>query len=169
MPDRIYKPSTKQIQNARWDKIKNTYTWQPDIDYRLNPKQYKVGKGEQGVLICQPYKGEIGPYWRFKNPEIAQASSEKIMQLFLDYLKQEDFVGADMARKYLQMGYTRARRYANHKTGRKYDAQDGQELPLDSADNTKAESAKIFFAKWKEAEANQKYTAMKLAWKSDIG
>ncbi|MFF5380932.1 DUF4385 family protein [Pedobacter suwonensis] len=26
-----------------------------------------------------------------------------------------------MARKYLQMGYTRARRYANYKGGKKYD------------------------------------------------
>ncbi len=25
-----------------------------------------------------------------------------------------------MARKFLQMGYTRARRYANHKSGKKY-------------------------------------------------
>ena len=30
-------------------------------------------------------------------------------------------MGADMARKFLQMGYTRARRYANHRGGRKYD------------------------------------------------
>ena len=40
--------------------------------------------------------------------------------MFLDYLEQDDFVGADMARKFLQMGYTRSRRYANHKSGRKY-------------------------------------------------
>ena len=27
--------------------------------------------------------------------------------MFLDYLKQEDFVGADMAKKYLHMGFTK--------------------------------------------------------------
>jgi len=32
-----------------------------------------------------------------------------------------DFVGADMARKFLQMGYSRSRRDANYKGGRKYD------------------------------------------------
>ena len=34
------------------------YHWKPDIDYRENPHLYKVGRGQQGVLICQPYKSE---------------------------------------------------------------------------------------------------------------
>ena len=33
---------------------------------------------------------------------------------------QSDFIGANMCRKFLEMGFTRARRYANHKSGRKY-------------------------------------------------
>jgi hypothetical protein len=89
------------------------YPWKPDIDYRVHPELYKVGKGEQGVLICEPYKTEIGQYWRFRNTEVATESSEKITALFNQYLTDGDFVGADMARKYLQMGFTRARRYAN--------------------------------------------------------
>ena len=44
--------------------------------------------------------------------------------MFLAYLRQGDFVGADMARKFLQMGFTRARRYTNYKGGRKYDPDD---------------------------------------------
>ena len=40
------------------------------------------------------------------------------------YKKKGDFVGMDMARKFLQMGYTRSRRYANHKSGRKYSSED---------------------------------------------
>jgi hypothetical protein len=78
--------------------------------------------GEQGVLICEPYKSEIGPNWRFKTKEIAKISADKIYDQFLHYLKIGEFVGADIARKYLQMGYTRARRYANYKGGKKYDA-----------------------------------------------
>ena len=35
------------------------YHWKPDIDYRENPHLYKVGRGQQGVLICQPYKSEL--------------------------------------------------------------------------------------------------------------
>ena len=50
---------------------KTDYPWKAGIDYRAEPERYRVGKGEQGVLICEPYKGELVPLWRFKTPEIA--------------------------------------------------------------------------------------------------
>jgi len=90
-----------------------------EIDFRKNPERYQIGRGEQRVLFVEPYKSEIVSYWRFKTPEIAKESAEKIYELFLEYKKQNDFVGMDMARKFLQMGFTRSRRYANHKSGRK--------------------------------------------------
>ncbi|MEO1693595.1 MAG: DUF4385 family protein, partial [Cyanobacteria bacterium J06631_6] len=37
-----------------------------NIDFRQSPELYTVGKGEQGVLMVEPYKSEILPYWRFK-------------------------------------------------------------------------------------------------------
>ncbi len=83
-----------------------------NLDLRKNPELYRVGIGEQGVLLVEPYKSEILPHWRFKTPEIAEESSEKIYELFLEYKNQKDFIGMDMARKFLQMGITRARRYA---------------------------------------------------------
>ena len=76
------------------------------INFRNQPELYRIGRGEQGVLLVEPYKSEILPYWRFADVEKAQISSEKIYELFLDYLEKQDFVGADMARKFLQMGYT---------------------------------------------------------------
>lgn len=88
-----------------------------NLDLRKNPKLYRIGKGEQGVLLVEPYKSEILPHWRFKTPEIARESSEKIYELFLEYKSRKDFIGMDMARKFLQMGITRSRRYANHKSG----------------------------------------------------
>eukprot|EP01117_Protostelium_nocturnum_P017583 TRINITY_DN7180_c0_g1_i1.p1 TRINITY_DN7180_c0_g1~~TRINITY_DN7180_c0_g1_i1.p1 ORF type:complete len:197 (+),score=59.27 TRINITY_DN7180_c0_g1_i1:152-742(+) len=90
------------------------------LNLREHPEWYAVGKGEQGVLMVQPYKSEILPHWRFKTPEIARESSETIYKMFLDYKENDDFVGMDMARKFLMMGWTRARRYANHKSGQKY-------------------------------------------------
>ena len=138
-------------------------------NFRDRPDLYRVGRGEQGVLLVEPYKSEILPHWRFKNPEIATESSEKIYQMFLEYLEQDDFVGADMARKFIQMGYTRSRRYANHKSGKKYrnNPQKAESkaaekearkevLPLD-VDPVKAQSAAIFKAKWEEAKTNEKY------------
>ncbi|MVN91723.1 DUF4385 domain-containing protein [Mucilaginibacter aquatilis] len=148
----------------------NKYHWKADIDYRLHPELYKVGKGEQGVLICEPYKSEIGKYWRFKDQDIANESSQKIYQMFKEYVNVSDFVGADMARKYLQMGYTRARRYANYKGGLKYDKQNNyKQLERGTGENEKAAAANIFYEKWKLAEANDNYAAMKKKWKHERG
>src|SRR6201989_157889 len=123
-----------------------------NLDLRKHPELYRTGIGEQGVLLVEPYKGEILPYWRFKTPAIAKESAEKIYALFLQYKTAEDFVGMDMARKFLQMGYTRSRRYANHRSGKKYDA-DGQVRAQDggSEDSPKAESARIFHRFYRRA------------------
>ena len=143
------------------------------IDFRARPELYRVGRGEQGVLLVEPYKSEILPFWRFADEDKAQESSEKIFQLFLDYLSNDDFVGADMARKFLQMGFTRARRYANHKGGKKYDgavpddkkglsgAHGRDELPRTPEDPVKAAAARIFKAKWDEAKVHPRYVALK--------
>lgn len=131
-----------------------------NIDFRKHPELYRVGKGEQGVLLVEPYKSEILPHWRFKTPEIAKKSANKIYKLFLDYKKRNDFVGMDMARKFLQMGYTRSRRYANHKSGRKYARGSKVVLPREE-DKVKAESAKIFYEKWQKAKADKKYLERK--------
>lgn len=152
-----------------------------ELDLRAHPELYRVGVGEQGVLLVQPYKAELLPHWRFATPEVARESSDKLYALFLAYLAVDDFVGADMARKFLQMGYTRSRRYANHKGGKKYDGpvpddKKGQsgahgraELPRSPEDPVKAESARIFYARWQQAEAQPDYAARKKAWKAQQG
>ena len=81
---------------------------------------YRVGKGEQGVLLVEPYKSEILVLWRFKTPEIAKISAKALVKKFHEYQLESDFIGMDMTRKFLQMGYTRSQRYANHRGGKKY-------------------------------------------------
>jgi hypothetical protein len=129
------------------------------LDLREQPELYRIGKGEQGVLLVEPYKSEILPHWAFKTPEIAAASSAKIYELFLEYKKRKDFVGMDMARKFLQMGITRARRYANHKSGRKYKKGTKEVLPIEE-DSLKAESAVIFQEKYYLAKRDEVYQAL---------
>jgi hypothetical protein len=126
------------------------------IDFRARPELYRIGRGEQGVLLVQPYKGEILPLWRFRTPALARASADAIYGLFLRYREQADFVGMDMARKSLQMGYTRARRYANHRSGRKY-AGDGETVLPPSPDPLKAEAAEVFREAWLRAKADPEY------------
>eukprot|EP01119_Soliformovum_irregulare_P002615 TRINITY_DN12862_c0_g1_i1.p1 TRINITY_DN12862_c0_g1~~TRINITY_DN12862_c0_g1_i1.p1 ORF type:complete len:228 (-),score=53.22 TRINITY_DN12862_c0_g1_i1:31-684(-) len=148
-----------------------------DLNLRDHPQLYSVGRGEQGVLMVQPYKSEILPYWRFKTPEIAKESSEKIFDMFMEYKKKDDFVGMDMARKFLQMGYTRSRRYANHKGGRKFEknpqyeaTKEGEKAARikylkpqeeDCLTNEKAQSAEIFLKKYLEAKDDEDYIRMK--------
>lgn len=130
------------------------------IDFSKNPELYRIGRGEQGVLLVEPYKSQILPHWKFKTVADAKKSSKKIYSMFLDYLKQEDFPGADIARKFLQMGWTRARRYANHAGGRKYDKKTGEELPR-TTDQVKAESASIFYECYVTARQHAKYLRLK--------
>ena len=144
-----------------------------NIDFREHPELYRIGRGEQGVLSVQPYKGEILPHWRFKTMAEAEASAKKIYALFGEYKAQEDFVGMDMARKFLQMGYTRARRYANHPSGRKYQERtEGNEvLPqtVDWATNEKAQAAQIFYGFYEKAKDDPDYARLKLRHTEQYG
>jgi len=146
-------------------------------DFRKHPEKYQIGRGELGVLSAEPYKSEILPYWKFATPDKAEASADKILELFYEYKKQNDFVGMDMARKFLQMGFTRSRRYANHKGGKKYDgpvpddkkgqsgAHGRKELPRTEEDPVKAESARIFYKRYEEAKNDLDYQALAKAHK----
>ncbi|QKS70046.1 DUF4385 domain-containing protein [Paenalkalicoccus suaedae] len=129
------------------------------IDFRKEPERYQVGRGEQGVLMVEPYKSELLPHWRFKTPDIAQESADTLYNMFLDYKKKDDFVGMDMARKFIQMGYTRSRRYANYKGGRKYD-KDGEVVDR-QIDQEKARSAEIFEEKWITVREDEEYLEQK--------
>lgn len=137
------------------------------INFREQPELYRVGRGEQGVLLVEPYKSEILPHWRFKTPEIAEKSANEIMALFEEYRKKDDFVGMDMARKFIQMGYTRARRYANYKGGRKYD--ESGEIHERQINEEKAESARIFKERWDQLRADEDYLKRKKAHQKQYG
>lgn len=129
------------------------------IDFRQQPELYQVGRGEQGVLLVEPYKSEILPFWRYKDETSAMKSAEQIYQLFEAYRQQDDFVGMDMARKFIQMGYTRARRYANYKGGKKY-AEDGS-LNTRGNDPIKAAAATVFKGWWDKIRQDEDYLKRK--------
>ncbi|MCH1865595.1 DUF4385 domain-containing protein [Nocardioides sp. CFH 31398] len=146
------------------------------LDLREHPELYSVGRGEQGVLRVQPYKSELLPLWRFATADAARESSEAITERFHAYLADDDFVGADMARKFLQMGYTRSRRYANHRGGKKYDGPVPDDkkgvsgahgrsakprLDAEEQDPEKVAAARIFKAAWRAAADDPTYQRMK--------
>ena len=126
-----------------------------EFDYKLDYKKldftdkevrklYRIGRGEQGVLLVRPYTNLICRYWKFKTEPIAKKSAHTIYEMYADYRVKKDFIGMDMCRKFLEMGFTRARRYANHKDGKKY--KNGKILPQepDALTSEKAQSARRF-------------------------
>ncbi|KAL9136031.1 MAG: hypothetical protein Q9175_002769 [Cornicularia normoerica] len=133
--------------------------------------RYRIRRGETGALTFEPYKSALLPLWRFRTSELARKSSLDLWNAFLDYENEDDFVGMDMARKYLQMGMTRAKRYANHKGGRKY-SQGGKGIGevLDGDTDgwkgsegwkEKDEASRVFKEVWEKARAFKGYQVKK--------
>ena len=137
-----------------------------NILFRPNDNRYRIGRGEQGVLLVRPYTDVICRHWRFKTLKEAKVSSQKIFDMYLDYRIQKDFVGMDMCRKFLEMGFTRARRYANHKDGKKY-GNDGKVLPQekDWATSEKAKSAQRFKDFRDLVTQDEFYISMRKQWR----
>ena len=143
------------------------------IDYKNtlfvpNDSRYRIGRGEQGVLLIRPYTEDICQHWRFKTIQEARVSSQRIYGMFVEYKEKGDFVGMDMCRKFLEMGFTRARRYANHKNGRKYD-KEGNILPQEKDWNTseKEISARIFKQMRNEVTNDLIYKTMREKWRAN--
>jgi hypothetical protein len=127
------------------------------LDYRAHPERYRVGRGEQGVFHVQPYKAELLPLWTFRTPEAAARSVAALRARYEAYRAAGDRVGMDMARKYLQMGWTRAMRYAKYPSGRKL-TPDGEAVePQAWADPAKREAALLFKAAYDAVRADPAY------------
>ena len=141
-----------------------------DLDFtdKETRQLYRIGRGEQGVLLVRPYTNLICAHWRFKTPKIALWSAHTIFDMYLDYLEVEDFIGMDMCRKFLEMGFTRSRRYANHRTGKKYD-DEGKVRPQepDHATCDFAKSARIFKNVRDMVAKNEIYINMRKEWRSN--
>ena len=155
----------------------NSQTIMKEFDYDLDYKQldftdeetrklYRNGRGEQGVLLVRPYTNDICAHWRFVDEKTSIKSSNKIYSMFCEYKQRKDFIGMDMARKFLEMGFTRARRYANHSSGRKY-AKDGSILPIESdcLESEKSRSARVFKEVRDKAAYDPIYKEMRSEWR----
>ncbi|ELZ33963.1 hypothetical protein C474_03350 [Halogeometricum pallidum JCM 14848] len=114
-----------------------------DVDFREHPEEYEIGRGEEGVFKVEPYKSELLPHWSYADEASAEESARAIRDRYEEYRAAGDFVGMDMARKYLQMGYTRSMRYAKYPGGQKYEGGEERE-PEEWADEEKRAAALVF-------------------------
>ena len=61
-----------------------------NIDYKNtlfvpNDSRYRIGRGEQGVLLIRPYTEDICQHWRFKTIQEARVSSHRIYGMYVEY------------------------------------------------------------------------------------
>lgn len=144
----------------------------PALDDSSICMSYNIGRGETGVLTFEPYKSLILPYWAFKTASIARDSAVILWQIFQSYCKRGDFVGADMTRKFIQMGMTRSRRYANHKGGKKY-GKDGSLLEKWTEEDHSGQRAEkeaashIFKEYWQRCARDESYRKLKQEWSAE--
>ena len=142
-----------------------------DLDFtdEETRKLYRIGRGEQGVLLVRPYTNDICAHWRFVDEATARDSSATIYKMFLGFKAKGDFIGMDMARKFLEMGFTRARRYANHASGRKYDEVSGDTRPQekDWRTNEKSKAAAVFKEVRDLAAYDETYQQMRHEWRNN--
>ena len=121
------------------------------------------------MLLVRPYTNDICAHWRFVDEPTARKSADKIYQMFCRFKTKKDFIGMDMARKFLEMGFTRARRYANHSSGRKYHQGTRKVRPQDKdwRTNTKAKSAAIFKEVRDKVAYDPEYKEMRKEWRAN--
>ena len=131
-------------------------------------KLYRIGRGEQGVLLVRPYTNDICAHWRFVDENTARTSSSTIYKMYCKYRRKKDFIGMDMARKFLEMGFTRSRRYANHNSGKKYDPS-GKVYPQepDWKTSEKAMAANVFKRVRDEVAYDEMYMQMRKEWRAN--
>ncbi|KAL3426035.1 hypothetical protein PVAG01_02826 [Phlyctema vagabunda] len=124
--------------------------------------RYRIGRGETGVLSYEPYKTHLLGLWRFRSAAIAQTSSAQLWDEFLRFHAARDFVGMDMARKFVQMGMTRAQRYANYAGGRKYvDGRQKAKSQGHAGKEEKEAASRIFRLVWDRCRAHEGYASLK--------
>ncbi|WP_022834711.1 DUF4385 domain-containing protein [Salisaeta longa] len=132
-----------------------------DLDFRAHPEAYRVQSGEQGVFKVEPYKSALLPHWQFKDEAAAEAAVAALRDKYAAYKSEGDFVGMDMVRKYLQMGFTRAMRYAKYPGGQKYDADGTERAPQQWADADKRRAAVVFRDAWQAVRDDPAYQRLK--------
>jgi hypothetical protein len=73
-----------------------------------------------------------------------------------------------MARKYLQMGFTRAMRYAKYPGGQKYDEDGTERSPQQWADSEKRAAAVVFRNAWQEVTDDPTYQRLKEQHREEV-
>lgn len=73
-----------------------------NINYLNNTDSYIYTSNTDGILIIEPFKTKLLQYTIFKNNIEASNNSSILYNIFLEYIENNNMIGADMTRKYIQ-------------------------------------------------------------------
>ena len=96
-------------------------------------------------------------YLKWETPVEAEASSDKLLEMFHNYLDEDDFVRADEIKRHLHLGFVRTEPYGRNVGVRQGDS----DVEQDWDALEKARGGRIFYKKWKEATTNPKYIKLR--------
>ena len=96
-------------------------------------------------------------YLKWETPIEAEASSDKLLEMFHNYLDEDDFLRADEIKRHLHLGFVRAEPYGRNVGVRQGDS----DVEQDWDALEKARGGRIFYKKWKEATTNPKYIKLR--------
>mgnify|MGYP006297226179 CR=1 FL=1 len=139
-----------------------------DVDFRAHPEAYRYSADEKGVFKVEPYKSELLPLWGYADEGTAKESVEALAERYTAYRDAEEFVGMDMVRKYLRMGFTRAMRYAKYPGGQKYDDDGTEREPERWADPDKRAAALVYKDAWERARDDPDYQRLQRHHLNDV-
>jgi hypothetical protein len=139
-----------------------------DLNFRSHPEAYRYSADEKGVFKVQPYKSELLPLWSYADEASAEESVDALAERYTAYRDAEEFVGMDMVRKYLRMGFTRAMRYAKYPGGQKYDDDGSEREPERWADPDKRAAALVYKDAWERVREDPDYNRLKRHHLNDV-
>jgi hypothetical protein len=126
-------------------------------DFRKHPQKYRVGRETTTVLLAEPYKSELLDRLAYENYREASRSAQAIFRLFEAYRSKEDFIGMDMAKKVLYVGFVNARREAARQAVVKDSGGQTRPLAPDWMSADKSRAATVFFRYYRRIIRDPKY------------
>tara|TARA_R110001583_G_scaffold27302_11_gene97807 strand:- start:12703 stop:13179 length:477 start_codon:yes stop_codon:yes gene_type:complete len=114
-----------------------------EINYKKHPDEYDISTGVSGVFSVSPYKNQLIKYFTFKSLEQSRKSAKSLYKKFKLYRGKMDFVGMDMTRKFLELGYLQSLRFSKFPGGKKY-TKSGSVRRVNYKQDEKLEISKIY-------------------------
>ncbi len=132
-------------------------------------RSYRIRGRGTGHMSIEPYRSHLNCMWRFQTVAQARQSANDLWNRFLDYKEHEDFIGMDMALKFIQMGMMCAQQIEDLRHGSTRDAEEalGEISPEHKRAELTSEAALIFKAAFDKIRHHPGYLESKAGFMAE--